>query len=189
MSTNEILQIIFSAVVASSAVVYSILTWKLVSETKMLREFQTTPDINVFFERSETDASFTYIVFKNSGFGYAKNVKFEIIKDFNNYDNEFGELKNKGLVRNGVDNFYAGQSYKFYFTDLSQNHEQKVSDNLIIRITYHNLNNKKFTKEISLSLLELIGLSVINPPDNYVGLISYELAEIKKLIKNQFAKK
>jgi len=188
MATNDILQIIFSAVVALSAVFYSILTRQLVSETKKIREFQITPDINIYFERSETDASITYIIFKNTGLGYAKNVKFEILKDFTHYDNENHELKSKGIIKNGLGSFYANQIYSFYFTDVSQNYDQKISDNLIIKITYHNLNNKKFTKKINLSLFELAGMSVLTPPDSYIGMISFELAEIKKLIQKVLIK-
>jgi len=136
MTSTDILQIIFSGVVTISTVVYSILTWKLVSETKRMREFQITPDINIFFQRSEADPSFIYIVFKNSGLGYARNVTFEIIKDFKFYDNENFQLKNKGFINNGVQNFYSNQSFKFYFTDLRQNHEQKVLDNLLIKIVF-----------------------------------------------------
>jgi hypothetical protein len=175
--------------VALSAVVYSILTWRLVSETRRMREFQITPDINVYFERSETDPSFTFIVFKNSGLGYARNVRFEIIKDFGYYDHKSQELNNKGIIKNGIDSFYSNQTYKFYFTDVSQNHDQKVSDNLILKATYFDLNNKRFTKQIKLSLVELSGTSVLTSPDSYIGMISYELEQIRKLLIEAFKKK
>jgi hypothetical protein len=38
MGRLEILTVIFSGVVASATVVYAILTWKLVSETRRMRE-------------------------------------------------------------------------------------------------------------------------------------------------------
>lgn len=185
MTTNEKFQLLFSGVVALSTVFYSILTWKLVSETRRMREFQITPDINIYFERSEADASFMHIVFKNSGLGFAKNVKFQILKNFTSYDNEFYDLKNKGIVKNGVDSLYSNQSFKFFFTDLSQNYEMKMSDTLEIRVTYNDINNKRYSKDINLSLIELSGFSILTPPDNYIGRISYELTEIKKLLKSE----
>jgi hypothetical protein len=39
MNLNDTLQIVFSGVVALSTVVYSILTWRLVSKTRRMREF------------------------------------------------------------------------------------------------------------------------------------------------------
>ena len=38
-----VLTIFFSGVVAASTVVYAVLTWKLVSETRKMREVQTEP--------------------------------------------------------------------------------------------------------------------------------------------------
>lgn len=183
MNTSETLQLLFSGVVSISTIVYSVLTWKLVSETRKMREFQITPDINIYFERSEADASFTHIVFKNSGQGYAQHIKFEILKNFEHYDNDVWNLKNKGIIQNGIDRLYSNQSFKYYFTDLSQNNKEKISDNMEIRTTYYDLNEKKYSKIVTLSLLELSGIGILNPPDNYIGRISFELTEIKKLLR------
>jgi hypothetical protein len=189
MTTSELIQLIFAGIVAISTVVYSILTWKLVSETRRMREFQITPDVNIYFERSEADASFIHIVFKNSGLGYAKNVQFEILKNFENYDSEIWDIKTKGVIKKGLDSFYSTQSVKYYFTDLSQNNKQKLEDYLIIRTSFEDLNSKKYSKDIKLSLNEFTGTGVMNPPDNYLGRISYELSELKKLFKAEFSKK
>lgn len=183
------LQIVFSAVVTLSTVVYSILTWKLVSETRKIREFQITPDVNVYFERSEADASFVYIVFKNSGLGHARKVKFRIVQDFKFYDFPHLSLEQKGIIKNGIDNFYSNQCHKFYFTDLSKNHTEKQDSSLIIEVSYYSIDNTKTVKEFNLSLSDLQGTSVFTPPDNYIGRIAYELKEIKNLLKSDSQRK
>ena len=55
MTTTETLQLLYLGIVSLSTVVYSVLTWKLVSETRRMREFQITPDVNIFFERAESE--------------------------------------------------------------------------------------------------------------------------------------
>ena len=55
MTTTETLQLLYLGIVSLSTVVYSVLTWKLVSETRRMREFQITPDVNIFFERAEAE--------------------------------------------------------------------------------------------------------------------------------------
>ena len=185
---TNILQIIFSAVVTLSTVIYSILTWKLVSETRKIRKFQITPDVNIFFDRSEADASFVHIVFKNSGLGPAKNVKFRIVQDFKFYDFPNLALDQKGVIKNGIDNFYSNQLFKFYFTDIQKQNAEKQGSNLIIEVSFYSIDNIKTIKEFILSLSDLQGTSVFTPPDNYIGRIAYELKEIKKLLKEHSEK-
>ena len=47
---NGAITVIFTAVVAIATVVYAILTWKLVSETRMMREVQTEPKISAIIQ-------------------------------------------------------------------------------------------------------------------------------------------
>ena len=182
--TNEILQIVFSGVVTISTVVYSLLTWRLVSETKKLREFQITPDINIFFERAEADASFVFIVFKNFGQGHANNVRFKIIKDFDSYDFEHLQLKDLRLIKDGIEIFYSNQMHKYYLTDLSNNSEQKRKANFIIEVSYSSFNKKVVKKIFNLTFADIIGKSVFTPPETYVGRISYELNQIRKILSD-----
>ncbi|NLE06129.1 MAG: hypothetical protein GX638_15185 [Crenarchaeota archaeon] len=181
---NECLQIIFSGIVALSTVVYAVLTWRLVSETRKTREIQVTPDIHVFFEKSEADVHFVYIVLENFGYGIAYNTTFEIIKDFSVYDFEFERLENKGTFINGVKNFYPRQRFRYMFTDLRNKHDEKISENLELKIKYSDINNKKYERKINLSLNELTGIGMVSPPDTFMGRISFELTELKKILKS-----
>jgi len=45
--------VLFSGLVALATVVYVVLTWKLVSETKKMRKVQTEPKICVFIQPRE----------------------------------------------------------------------------------------------------------------------------------------
>lgn len=186
MNANT-LTLVFSGLVTLSTIVYSILTWRLVSETRKMRQFQITPDVNIFFERAEADASFVYIVFRNSGLGHAKNVKFKIIQDLPVYDSPHMQLNKKGLFKNGLDNFYSNQSFKFFFTDLSNNHEQKRDSGVTIMTEYESLDGRKFNRVFTLAFSEILGTSIFTPPDNYIGRIAHELKEIKSILKKQNA--
>jgi hypothetical protein len=182
MTTTAIFELFFSAIVPVCTVVYSILTWKLVIETRKMREFQISPDINIYFEPSQTDVSLIHLVFKNCGQGYARNVKFEVLKNFENYDSNSFDIKNTGLIQDGIDNFYSNQSFKFFFTDLTKNTQSKKADHLLIRTTFEDINGKKNSKDTKLSLNQFSMIGLIEPPDNYIGRISYELHEIRKIL-------
>ncbi|TCK83139.1 hypothetical protein [Albibacterium bauzanense] len=184
MANYEFVTLVFSGIVALSTVVYSILTWKLVKESRLTREFQNTPDISIYFKRAEADVSFIYIVFENTGSGFAKNVRFEIIKNFGFYDNKLFDLALKGIILNGKENFYSKQRFEYFFTDLSQEHQAKIKDNITLKINYSNIYGKRYERKINLELKELLGVSITNPPTNYAGRIAYELKEIKNILKN-----
>lgn len=182
---NECLQLVFSGLVAMSTVVYALLTWKLVNETRKIREFQITPDINVYFEISETNASFFYIVIENMGLGVALNVNFNIKKDFQNYDDEFYKLSSKGIITKGLKNFYPKQRFRYFFTDLSHNHEKKLTDSINLQVSYEDILKGKYTKQFELILDEISGSSKFNPPDTYVGRIAHELHEIRTTLNKE----
>jgi len=180
---NDCLQIIFSGIVAISTVVYAVLTWKLVSETRETRKLQITPDIHAYFEKSEVDASFVYLIIENIGYGIAKNVKFQITKDFQYYDFEIQKLADKGAFKSGVKNFYSKQRFRYLFTDLSKKYDEKIKDNVKFLITYEDIYKKVFTKDLNLSLDEITGMGIITPPDSYLGRVAYELKEIRNILK------
>ena len=67
----------FTFVVAASTVIYAFLTWKLVSETRKLREMQTAPRVSVRLELAEyVSSGGMELVIANEGQGPAQNIQF-----------------------------------------------------------------------------------------------------------------
>ena len=70
MEPGEILIIWFTGVVAASTVVYAFLTWRLVSETRRMREVQTEPRISMSLALSDRFGSGGLeLVIRNEGQG------------------------------------------------------------------------------------------------------------------------
>ena len=69
-----LLTIVFSGVVTSATVVYAILTWRLVAETRRMREIQTEPDISITTLNREESVSLVDIRFQNIGLGTAHHI-------------------------------------------------------------------------------------------------------------------
>jgi hypothetical protein len=156
----------------------------LVKETRSLRLIQNTPDVQIYFEKAETETHFVYFIIENFGLGIASDVTFTIIKDFNAYDTEKLKLSNMGSFKHGIRNFYSKQRFKYFFTNLLENYEDKVSDWLEIEVSYKDIYNKEYHRKFSLRIDEILGTGkMVNPPDSYIGRIWHELAEIRKIIK------
>lgn len=81
--------VIFSALVAIATLVYAILTWRLVSETRKMREAQTEPNISVTIQPREEWMNFVDLIIQNIGLGPAYNIKFEINPDFKTFTGKF----------------------------------------------------------------------------------------------------
>lgn len=182
MTTFEITTLIFSGIVTLSTGVYVYLTRKLVNETRKMREFQITPDISIYLDRSETDVNYIYLVIENNGLGIAENVCFEILKDYQYYKDDHFKLENKGIIKRGIEKFYSKQKFRFFFANITENHELKMKSILQLKITYNDINYKEYVKNINLILDEYSGLTYMVPPDSYVGRIAYELKEIKRIL-------
>ena len=72
------LSVLFSAVVTVATVVYAILTWKLVAETRLLREAQTEPCVEITAQPLETAFNLLRLQIRNTGMGAARQLRFRI---------------------------------------------------------------------------------------------------------------
>ncbi len=180
----ECLTVIFTGVVAVSTVVYVILTWTLVSETRRMRKNQVGPYIVAYLDISETQASIVYLKTKNVGLGVALNVNFKIIKELE-YD-DARKLSDYSYFKDGVKYFPPGHEDKHLLVSFGTDNESKAADSIIFQVEYESILNEKKSNLYELNLKEIIGKGNLIPPDTHLGNISYRLGKIQKLIEKQF---
>ena len=119
---NGAFAVIFSAVVAIATVVYAFLTWRLVSETRKMREAQTEPKVSVTIQPREERIKLIDMVIQNIGLGPAYNIKFEINPDFECMKGKF--LSELGFMKNGLKYLAPNQKLQFFLT--IENFEEKT---------------------------------------------------------------
>nr|WP_315177634.1 hypothetical protein [uncultured Flavobacterium sp.] len=177
MSTSDII----NSVVACAAIGTIILTILMIRESKLMRKFYTTPDINIYLEFAEASPTLLFIVFENSGAGTAIDVQFDLIKDYSFY-NDFDIIKlgTKGIIKNGIRNFYPKQKFRYFVSSLNGDFEEKSSDSIKLNVTYKLNNGKKVNKFHELFIEEYLGGGMFTPGDSHVRQISYRLEQIQK---------
>lgn len=177
MNTSDII----NSVVAIAAIGTIILTILMIRESKLMREFYTTPDINIYLKFAEASPTLLFIIFENSGAGTAIDVNFELIKDYNYY-NDFDtmKLKSKGIIKNGIRRFYPKQKFKYFISSLNENFEEKSTDSIKLNVTYKLDNGKKISKFHELFIEEYLGGGMHTPGDTHIRQISYRLEQIQK---------
>ena len=179
---NQVLiTLLFSGIVMLSTIVYAILTWKLVSETRQARISQYEPYIMFYLSKGETITEYLFLNIINTGQGVAKNVKFEILED--------PMFKSTKIA----DNSFFGKGIKYFPPQKNYRHflgswqglekEEILSRNLKIKASYIDIFKKKYEEvfELSFSDAEIDGK--FTPPETYIGMISYELGKINSSIQ------
>ncbi|WP_316632913.1 hypothetical protein [uncultured Flavobacterium sp.] len=168
-------------VIAASTLLTLICTFFIIRESVRMRKMYITPDISMYLHFGEASPTLMFLTVENIGFGTACNVKFKIIKDYNFYKYKDDKLINHGIFNKGISDFYPKQKFRYFINDLSENNLEKIKENFLIQVSYHDVTNKSYKKTYDLKIEEFIGGSKFTPPESYIGRISYELEQIKKI--------
>ena len=172
--------VIFSALVAIATIIYAILTWRLVSETKKMREAQTEPKISITIQPREEWINLIDIVIQNIGLGPAYSIKFEINNDFEYAEGKF--LSDLGLFKNGLRYMAPNQKLQFFLTSMVKNFKEKIEKPFEIKVTYKNATGKIYEDVYPIDFSQLIGLRQLGEPPLYK--IAKNIESIRKDIRN-----
>jgi len=178
MNTSDVI----NSVVAMAAIGTIILTVLMIRESRLMRRFYTTPDINIYLEFAEASPGLLFIIFENSGAGTAIDVNFDLIKDYSYY-NDFDtkdKLGTKGIIKNGIQRFYPKQRFKYFISRLDEDFERKSTDSIKLNVTYKLDDGSQVTKFHELFIEEYLGGGMHTPGDTHVRRISYRLEQIQK---------
>lgn len=162
--------VIFTAVVATSAVVYAILTGKLVSETRALREAQTEPNISITTQSKEYEMGFIDLIIQNFGSGPAYNINFRITPDFK-YTNR-QRLSELNFMKKGLRHLAPNNKFQLFLTSLYEDFEEKAKTPFEITVTYQNKMGKIYEDGFTIDFSEL------------EGVIQFEKAPLHKIAKS-----
>lgn len=183
MTNIETINLILSGTVAVSTVFYVILTSKLVQESRETRRFSETPFIVASIDFTETNRKVIQIKIKNIGLGYAKNVSFILIKDFEWVENK--PLKERGAFKNGIQSFPPNYelNYIIAFLDKEEKNPLSEKDYIELEIKYNDIHDKTYSNCYKLKFNEIIGQGYANPPLNNENAKVYYLSEINKELR------
>jgi hypothetical protein len=178
---SGILTIIFSALVAFSTVVYAVLTWKLVGETKKLREAKTEPNVSISIKPNEHCMLYCDMIIQNIGLGSAYNLNFNVGSDVRDFDGK--PLSELNIIKNGIRYLTPGEKRQFFLTQFSKKLQEKmvVQDSFEIETTYENEQGKKFKDRFIIDFSEFMGLTKLGESPMYS--IAESLKEIVRKIR------
>ena len=154
---SEALTVIFTAVVTLSTVVYAILTWRLVSETRRLREVQTEPKIHITLNSLDFLINITRLKIENIGLGSARNLKIDplAISGGESAQRLLEDFTKSNFFKTGLRHFGPGQIIYSLYTDMRQDLEGKAASVLSFKLHYENDFGEKYEDEIIIDMSEM----------------------------------
>ena len=164
MELGEILVIVFTGVVAGSTVAYAVLTWRLVSETRRLREAQTEPRVSMRLELAErVGHGGIELVIRNEGQGPAQNIRFHFQGDPTYFigHGQQQPIDQIPVIENGLPYLGTSQSFRFLLGWLvGEAFDRANREPWTFEIDYENLASKARRDTYLLDFSQFAGLVV-----------------------------
>ena len=180
---GDSLIVAFTGVVALSTVAYALLTWRLVSETRRMREAQTEPLVSVRLEQDHTGKSGYELVVANEGEGPAKNLRFEFKGDPSYFRNSFlgkapPSVDQLPLIKNGLDYMGTGEIFRFTLGSVTPEEFRRAAQApWIFNTIYQNLYGKQKKETYVVDISHFEG-GVFDT--NWLETISIDLSKMQK---------
>jgi len=162
---DSVFTLVFSGIVSLSTIVYALLTWKLVSETRRMRKVQTEPNISVFIKPREEWIGFVDLIIQNIGLGPAYNIKFDIKPSFESIGED--SISEIGFIKNGLNYLGPNRKIQFFLTSMTENYEDKIEKSFDINIAYDNAMGNECKSVSRIDFSELKGLHQLGKPPLY----------------------
>lgn len=180
LNTNSgALNVLFSSVVTVATTIYAVLTWRLVTETRLMREVQTEPKLVVSLQSIDEAIHIVRLHFKNIGLGPALHVKFTPRVDDGNDQSKalLDEFTQPNFFRTGLTYLGPGQERVSMYTQLSQGYEAKLATVLAFDIEYKSATGKGHKDTLVVDMSEYKGTHQLGKPHLYSMAKSLEKIE------------
>ena len=177
-------EIVLSTVLAVSTVAYTAINLMLWFESRATRKQKIEPLIVAFLKSTESNKVLALHI-KNIGEGLAKNVKIKIIKDYARFGKDNMLLSDDGIFKNGFNNFPPQYELSYYIQLIPELKSEEGTVSIEFEISYENSEKDKFEYIYLLPFNQVLGQGYSDPPDSFIGQISYYLKEIHNTLKTK----
>lgn len=167
LNTNAgAIQVLFSGLVTLATVVYAILTWVLVTETRRMRRAQTNAKMTISLESRKEWLNFIDVVVRNEGLGPAFGVRFTVEPVGTGGDLSIAEsIRSFGFIERGLDYFSPGQELRSFLTSMVEGFDAKLATRVAVTIRYRTAFGEELSDSYLLDFSFLKGMTQLGEPD------------------------
>ena len=160
------INLFFSLAVAAATVFYAVLTNRLVSETRRMREAQTDPALTVTISPSEHGLNFINLTIANVGGGLARDIKLTATPNFQRFDKQF--ISELGMFKHGIKYLAPGQRLTIFLTSMFESVHGGGDDlgrlNFVIQAQYSNAVGASKSEDFPIHFDSLEGFGTVGTP-------------------------
>lgn len=175
-------EFILSVVIASATVCYTIINLMMWFESRATRKQKITPFIVAYLQSTENHMN-EVLHIKNIGEGYAKDVRFKILKDYKRLGVDSLLLSECGAIKKGVSSFPPQYEVTYYIENWCDLGDRNICDYIELEISYKRMDGRRMKNIYMLPLNEIIDQNYSSPPDTYLGQIPHYLKELNCTLK------
>lgn len=174
------LNVIFTGVVTIATAVYAVLTWKLVSETRQMRQVQTEPKIEITLRSVDEAIHIQRLYVRNIGLGPALQLTFrpKILAGAEGAQVLIDELTKTNFFTSGLSYLGPGEQRYSHYTQMTENFDAKITSVLAFDLTYKSATGQGYQETIVIDMSEHLGSYQLGKPHLYS--IAQSLEKIEK---------
>lgn len=174
------ISVIFTGTVTIATVVYAVLTWILVSETRKMRKVQTEPKLEITLRSVDESIHIQRLHIKNIGLGPALQITFnpKVMSGGKEAKALLTELIKTNFFHTGISYLGPGEERYSHYTQMQKNHDAKIALVIAFNVSYHSTTNEKYTETLVIDMSELKGSYQIGKPHLYS--IAQSLEKLQK---------
>jgi hypothetical protein len=185
LNTNSgALTVVFTGIVTLATAVYAGLTWALVSETRRMRQVQTEPKIEITLRTVAEAIHIQRLHVRNIGLGAAIGIRFRprVVEGGGGAEALLREFTETNFFASGIGYLGPGEERYSNYTQMSENHDQKIASVLCFDVTYDSATGRTYAESIFLNMAEQKGNYQLGTPD--LHSIAKSLEQLQKDIHN-----
>lgn len=170
------LTVVFTAIVTIATAVYAVLTWKLVAETRLMRQVQTEPRMEITVVSFETALHLVRLRIRNIGLGPALSVRFSpsVASGGEAAHNLLKEFMETNFFSVGLAYIGPGQEHYSGFTEMTKDHDGKIASVLSIQVDYASSTGRRYSEAVIIDMSEKKGSYQLGKPHLYAIAQSLE---------------
>jgi len=163
------LTVLFAGAVTIATVVYAVLTWKLVSETRLMRRVQTDPRIEITINSLDIAIHLVRLRIRNIGQGPALGLKFSprVIAGAESAQALLDDFTDINYFQTGISYFGPGEERFSSYTEMVKDHDGKIASVIAFDLEYKGASGSKHSESVVIDMAEYKGTYRLGKPHLY----------------------